>query len=74
MRLLRLLSTMPLRFRSLFRRNRVEQNLADELRDHVEQIEANLARGMTRDEARDAALRTFGGVDQRKEECRTCVM
>jgi macrolide transport system ATP-binding/permease protein len=71
MRLLRLLYTMPLRFRSLFRRDRVEQDLEDELRDHLErQIEANLARGMTHDEARYAALRAFGGVDQRKEECR----
>jgi predicted permease len=71
MRLLRLLSTMPLRFRSLFRRDRVEQDLEDEIRDHLErQIEANVAKGMTRDEARDSALRAFGGVDQRKEECR----
>jgi predicted permease len=71
MRLLRLLSTIPLRFRSLFRRDRVEQDLEDEIRDHLErQVEANVARGMTRDEARYAALRAFGGVDQRKEECR----
>jgi predicted permease len=71
MRLLRLLSTMPLRFRSLFRRDRVEQDLEDELRDHLErQIETNVARGMTHDEARYAALRAFGGVAQRKEECR----
>jgi predicted permease len=60
-----------LRFRSLFRRDRVEQDLEDEIRDHLErQIDANVASGMTRDEARYAALRTFGGVDQRKEECR----
>ena len=71
MRLLRVLSTIPLRFRSLFRRDRVEQDLDDEIRDHLErQTDANIARGMTRDEARYAALRAFGGVDQRKEECR----
>jgi macrolide transport system ATP-binding/permease protein len=71
MRLLRFLSTMPLRFRSLFCRDRVEQDLEDEIRDHLERhIEANVGRGMTRDEARYAALRAFGGVDQRKEECR----
>jgi macrolide transport system ATP-binding/permease protein len=71
MRLFRLLPTTRLRFRSLFRRDRVEQDLDDELRDHIErQIEANVARGMTHDEARYAALRAFGGVAQRKEECR----
>jgi macrolide transport system ATP-binding/permease protein len=71
MRLLRLLYTVPLRFRSLFRGDRVEQDLEDELRDHLErQIEVNVARGMTRDDARYAALRAFGGVAQRKEECR----
>ena len=71
MRLLRLLYTVPLRFRSLFRRDQVEQDLDDELRDHLDRrIEADVARGMTPDEARYAALRAFGGVDQRKEECR----
>ena len=49
----------------------MEQDLEDEIRDHLErQTDANIARGMTRDEARYAALRAFGGVDQRKEECR----
>jgi macrolide transport system ATP-binding/permease protein len=68
---MRLLSTMRLRFRSLFRRGRVEQDLEDEIRDHLErQIDANVATGMTREDARNAALRAFGGVAQRKEECR----
>ncbi len=71
MRLLRLLYTIPLRFRSLFRRDQVEQDLEDEFRDHLErQVEAGVARGMTHDEARYAAMRAFGGVEQRKEECR----
>ena len=71
MRLLRLLYTVPLRLRSLFRRDLVEQDLEDEFRDHLERrIEADVARGMTPDEARYAALRAMGGVDQRKEECR----
>ena len=34
MRLLRLLYTLPLRIRSLFRRDQVEQELDDEIRDH----------------------------------------
>jgi hypothetical protein len=71
MRLLRLLYTVPLRFRSLFRRNQTEQDLEDEFRDHLERrIEADVANGMSPEEARYAALRAFAGIDQRKEECR----
>jgi hypothetical protein len=71
MRVLRLLYTVLLRLRSLFRRNQVEQDLEDELRDHLErQVEAGIARGMTHDEARAAAMRAFDGMEQKKEECR----
>ena len=60
-----------LRLRSLFRRRRVEHELDAELRFHLEQqIAANLAAGMNADDARCAALRSFGGVAQLKEECR----
>src|SRR5215510_12497250 len=63
--------TVPLRLRSLFRRVRVEQELDEELRYHIErQIEEHVAKGMTPEEARYAALRAMGGVEQRKEECR----
>jgi predicted permease len=62
---------LPLRVRSLFRRRRVEQELSDEVRFHLEKLtEENVARGMTPDEARYAALRELGGVEQIKEECR----
>src|SRR5215813_4269777 len=65
------LYTLPLRIRSLFRRSRVEQELDEELRYHIErQIEENIAKGMTPEEARHAALRAMGGVERRKEECR----
>src|SRR5215470_3829505 len=61
----------PLRLRSLFRRAQVEQELDEELRYHIErQIEEHIAKGMTPDEARYAALRAMGGVERRKEECR----
>ncbi|MCA1563906.1 MAG: permease prefix domain 1-containing protein [Acidobacteria bacterium] len=71
MHLLRLLYTARLRIRSLFLRDQVEQELEDEFRDHLERrIEADVARGMTPDEARYAARRALGGVEQRKEECR----
>ncbi len=60
-----------LRLQALFRKDRVEQELDDELRFHVEkQIEENVAAGMTPEQARTAALRSFGGVEQVKEECR----
>jgi hypothetical protein len=59
------------RLRSLFRRNNAEQELGSELRFHLErQIEEKVAEGMTPQEARRAALREFGGVEQVKEECR----
>ena len=63
--------TIPLRLRSLFRRSRVEDELDEELRYHIErQIENNIASGMTEEDARLAALRAMSGLDQRKEECR----
>ena len=61
----------PLRLRSLFRRAQVDQELDEELRYHLErQTEENIAKGMTPEEARYAALRALGGIEQRKEECR----
>jgi predicted permease len=63
--------TIPLRLRSLFRRAQVERELDEELLYHIErQIEEHIAKGMTPDEARYAALRAMGGVERRKEECR----
>src|SRR5579863_944967 len=60
-----------LRLRSLFTRDRVEQELNDELRFHLQElIEENLARGMKPEDARYLAQRELGGVEQIKEECR----
>ena len=59
------------RLRSVFYRNAAERELDQELKFHVErQISANLAAGMSAEEARRAALLEFGGVEQCKEECR----
>jgi predicted permease len=59
------------RLRSFFRKGRVESELDAELRFHLEkQVELNIQRGMNPREARYAATRTFGGVEQVKEECR----
>jgi predicted permease len=71
MRLKHWFYTVPLRLRSLFRRAQVEQELDEELQYHLErQIEEHIAKGMTEEEARHAALRAMGGVERRKEECR----
>src|SRR5437867_13037709 len=62
-----------LRFRllSFFHKSRIDHELDTELRFHLEkQIELNIAGGMTPREARRAAMRAFGGVEQIKEECR----
>ncbi|MEO7143616.1 MAG: ABC transporter permease [Bryobacteraceae bacterium] len=60
-----------LRLRSLFRRRSVERELEAELQFHLErETQANLARGLDRDEAHYAARRAMGGVAQIREECR----
>src|SRR5436190_8400056 len=62
---------LPLRLRSLFKHARVEQELSEELRFHLEKlIEEKRAKGMTPEDARYMALRELGGVEQIKEECR----
>lgn len=63
--------TLPLRLRSLFRGDRVEQDLNEELRYHLEQkTQEFVARGLKPDEAHSKARREFGGIDQSKENCR----
>jgi len=63
--------TLPLRLRSLFRRDRVESELDEELLFHLEmKIEEGVAAGLTPDEARHRAMRSMGGLEQRKEEIR----
>src|SRR6266700_2640447 len=62
---------LPLRLRSLFKHARVEQELSEELRFHLEKlIEEKRAKGLTPEDARYAALRELGGVEQIEEECR----
>ena len=49
----------------------MDRELDEELQFHIDQqTELNIRKGMTRGEARLAALRSFGGAEQRKEECR----
>jgi macrolide transport system ATP-binding/permease protein len=62
---------LPLRWRSLFQRNKAEQDLSAELQFHLQnQIDEYLAAGMDLKEARHTAVRSLGGVEQLKEECR----
>jgi len=56
------------RLLALFRKRKLEQELAEEVRSHLEMlIEENRRKGMTPEEARYAALRSFGGAEQVKE-------
>ena len=66
-----MLSDVLYRLRSLFQRDRVEEELDDELRFHYEQAVAKgLRDGLRRDEAARQARILIGGIDQVKEECR----
>src|SRR6516225_2912074 len=60
-----------LRLQTLFRRDRSGQRLEDEIQFHLDQqIAENLAAGMSREEARYAAMRAFGNPTFLKEETR----
>src|SRR2546423_11158265 len=60
-----------LRLQTLFRRERNGERLDDEMQFHLEQqIAENIAAGMSRDEARYAAMRVFGNPTVLKEETR----
>ena len=57
--------------RGLLRRRRIEGEIAEELRDHLErEMEAHRSRGVSPDEARRLALRDFGGLTQTMEYTR----
>src|SRR5450755_1135276 len=62
---------VPLRIRSLFRHQQVEQELDEELQYHLERkIEEYIVQGLTPEQSRYAALRAMDCLAQRKEECR----
>lgn len=62
---------LRLRLRALFLRRTAERELDDELRFHLE-MEARKSRdaGADPSQAAQEALRNFGGLEQRREECR----
>src|SRR5882762_7179268 len=56
------------RLAGLFRHRHLEDDLDAELRSHIEMaIELNLRKGMSAEDARREALRSFGGIEQTKE-------
>src|SRR5215467_13895274 len=59
------------RIAGVFRRNRLEREFDDELRDHLEQLRQRfIAHGMQPAEAYYAARRQFGGVTQLQQDLR----
>ncbi len=63
--------TLPLRLCSLFQRRETDQELDEELRDHLElKTQQYISQGMTAQEARRSAMLEMGGLEKRKEECR----
>src|SRR6201984_2808883 len=65
------LFTIPLRRASLFRWAQADQELDDELRDHLERKTGEyVAQGMTQKEAHRRARLDLGGIEQTKEKCR----
>jgi putative ABC transport system permease protein len=66
-----MLRPIKLKLLAIFRRRRMEAELDEELRYHLDRVsERHIAGGMDRKEARMAALKGFGGFLQKKEECR----
>src|SRR5262249_48918707 len=66
-----MLNKLRLRLRALFFKSRMENELEEEVKFHLEkENEQNLNRGVGPEEARLAALGSFGGVERVKEESR----
>jgi len=63
--------SLPIRLRSFFRPNQVDQEMKGELREHLErQIAENIASGMSPHEARRSAMLSLGGITQIEQRCR----
>jgi predicted permease len=65
------LYTIPLRLRSLFRWAQADQELDDELRDHLDRkTQEYVAKGMTQEEAHRRARLDLDGIERTKGKCR----
>jgi putative ABC transport system permease protein len=68
---MRLVKIAKLRFRSLFAKRSVEEDLEEEFRFHLDrQRQENIAGGLDREQARRKALRELGPIARSREECR----
>src|SRR5580698_9165654 len=68
---MRLFAQLRIQIEMLFGRGKAAAQLDDELRFHIDrQIEENIAAGMSTEEARCAALRTFGNPALLREQTR----
>ncbi|MGH9935630.1 MAG: ADOP family duplicated permease [Blastocatellia bacterium] len=66
-----MLNKLKTRLHSLLRKSKIDSELDEELRYHIErQTEQNIRLGMNPEEARYAARKAFGGVEQAKERSR----
>lgn len=65
------LYSLPLRLRSFFHSNRVDQEMKEELSEHLEQqIAENIGKGMSAEQARRSAMLALGGLTQIEQQCR----
>jgi len=68
---MRWLAQLRMRIEMLFRRGKAGARLEEELHDHLDrQISENIAAGMSQQEARNAALRTFGNPTLLRDQTR----
>src|SRR5262249_11857528 len=62
---------VPRKLHALWRKEQMERDLDEELGDHLRrQMQQLIAGGMSPADARAAALRDFGGLEQAREQCR----
>src|SRR6266480_2713230 len=62
---------LQLRLRALFQKRKLDAEMDEEMRSHVEMpTQENLDGGLNPEEARYAALRQFGWVESVKQTCR----
>jgi len=63
--------SLPLRLRSFFHPNQADEEMKEELHAHLEQqINENIAKGMSAEEACRSAMRAMGGLTQIEQQCR----
>jgi len=64
------LYSLPLRLRSFFHSNQVDQEMKEELSEHLEQqIAENIGKCMSAEQARRSAMLALGGLTQIEQQC-----